>query len=188
MTRSPPVLPLLLLSAFLAGCSTSASLDPRTWFKSEAEPPVSTRDVPGVEARLKAIAYPMSATVRIRESGDLMIVTFSAAGLTGGVPYRLVLHERGNCSSPNAFSAGAAWSPPKAPSGPATLIPVVYASTDGTALLTARIRGPRLGGDSSALLDRGVLLYEGDRIEPLKPDVPNNVIGCGAFVRATSLF
>jgi hypothetical protein len=60
------------------------------------------------------------------------------------------------------------------------------ASTEGRGELVARLRGVRMG--DGGMVNRSVVIYEGTAIEPLKPSVPNNVVACGVFVKATSLF
>ena len=167
-------------------CSSTPSLDPRRWFARDEPTKAAPIEVPGVEARLRALGSSANGVVRVRESGELFVVQVSLAGLKPGATYRVVLHENGNCSSPNGFSAGATWSPPGA-SDPATrLIPLINATTEGGALMTARLRGVRMG--DGGMLNRGVLVYEGTVAETPRPGVPNDVVACGEFVRSTALF
>ena len=63
-------------------------------------------------------------------------------------------------------------------------MPEIYTNTDGSAILTARLRGVRLGD----MEKRSVLIHEGPSTETPQPSVPNNVIGCGVFERASGLF
>lgn len=180
-------LAVALVAAGLAtACSTTAtSWDPRKWFsRDEVEKPV-TREAPGVEARLRGITSAANGIVRVREMGDLLIVQVQLGGVAPG-SYRVVFHERGNCTSPNGFSAGAPWSAPGARDPATQLVPVLNANHDGRAELVARLRGVRMGEDG--MLSRGVLVYEGTNAQPVKPDTPNNVVACGAFVKSTSLF
>jgi Cu/Zn superoxide dismutase len=168
----------------LAACSaTTTSWDPRTWFAKESTPPAKAREEPGVEARLKDMGAAVSGAVYVRESGDLLVVRVVLQTDRPGT-YRVVFHANGNCSSPNAFSAGAPWSPPGASAPPGRLVPPAYAGTDGNVDLVARLRGVRMGD----LEKRGVLIYQGDDTTPPRPDVPNNVVACGAFTRSTSIF
>lgn len=185
----PPVRVLsagFLALSVLAACSSTPSLDPRTWFRRDETPKTAAREVPGVEAPLRNIGSSANGVVRVRESGDLLVVQVAVAGLKPGETYRVVFHENGNCTSPNAFSAGAQWSPPGAREAASRLIPLVNASSEGTGLLIARLRGVRMG--EGAMVNRGVLVYEGMAAETPRPGVPNNVVACGAFVRSTSLF
>ena len=44
--------------------------------------------------------------------------------------YRVALHEKGNCRSPNLFSAGPAWAPPESGRRPAELLPPFIVNTE----------------------------------------------------------
>ena len=175
------------LAAALAvtACSGTASLDPRRWFSRDETPKASPRDEPGVEARLKGVGSAAGGTVRVRQSGDLLILLSVLDGVKP-CPYRFVLHERGNCSSPNGFSAGAPWAPPGAKDPATQVLPIMNVNSDGHGEMTVRLRGLRMG--DGGMVDRGVLVYEGTAAQPPRPGVPNNVVACGAFVKATTLF
>lgn len=180
---------LFVMTLLVAACSSSGStqrtLDPRTWFARDSNTTGATpREVPGVEARLQRLGSAVNGVVRVRESGDLLIVRVELANAKGGTLHRVVFHETGNCSSPNGFSAGPAWSPPGAKEPPGRLIPEIYSSSEGYAVFTARLRGVRMGD----LDKRSVLVHEGPATETPQPGVPNNVIACGVFERASGLF
>ena len=172
---------VLLVSA----CTTMPSLDPRRWFGRDEVSKAAPREQPGVEARLRGVGSAAGGIVRVRESGDLLVVLSVLDGVKPG-PYRIVFHENGNCSSPNGFSAGAPWSPPGAKEPATRLVPEMNVNSDGHGELTARLRGVRMG--DGGMLNRGVLVYEGAIAQPPKPGTPNNVVACGAFVKSTTLF
>ena len=189
MTAFRPLVPAILACALVAACSTSGSgtrtLDPRTWFaKDPGAQGATPREVPGVEARLRHLGSSLSGAVRARESGDLLIVRVEIHNVKPGTMHRAVFHANGNCSSPNGFSAGAPWTPPGSREPPGRVVPEIYTNTSGSAILTARLRGVRLGD----MEKRSVLIYEGSSTESPQPSVPNNVIGCGVFERASGLF
>lgn len=174
----------LAAALLLGACSTTPSLDPRKWFsREEATPAPKARETPGYEARLKAITSSMVGTIRLRESGDLLVVGVDLANGRPG-PYRIVLHANANCTSPNGFSAGAPWSPPGWKESPLRLVPEATANSSGNAQMTARVRGVRLGDIGV----RSVLVYEGVAPQVPQPDVRNNVVACGTFVPSTALF
>ncbi|HVE50980.1 MAG TPA: superoxide dismutase family protein [Casimicrobiaceae bacterium] len=178
---------LALIPLFLSACSGPRTLDPRTWFSRDtAASGAAPRELPGVEARLKPIGSALNGVVRARESGDLLIVRVELSNLPQGM-YRVVFHANGNCSSPNGFSAGEQWLPPGAKGSPARLVPEIYTNSAGDAIVTARLRGVRLGGEGG-LEKRGVLVYEGANTDPPRPNVPNGVVACGVFERSTALF
>jgi Cu/Zn superoxide dismutase len=176
----------VVVPVVLAACAGSGqrTLDPRTWFSRDTTPGPAVREVPGVDARLASLGSAVTGVVRARESGDLLVVRIELTNSKPGTAHRVVLHANGNCSSPNGFSAGAPWSPPGWKDQPSRLVPDVYTNSEGNGILTARVRGVRLGD----LEKRGVLVYEGGFTEPPRPSVSNNVVACGVFERATSLF
>ncbi len=167
----------------VAGCSSTPSLDPRTWFGRDSTPAPAARELPGVEARLRGLSSAATGVVRVRETGDLLIVFVQLGSVSPG-PYRAVFHDNANCTSPNGFSAGAPWTPPGAKDSAARLLPELYVK-DEHGELTARLRGVRMGPD---MLKRSVLIYAGSTVVPPKPNVPNDVVACGTFVPSTSLF
>jgi Cu/Zn superoxide dismutase len=182
--RSSSLAALLIITLALGACSTTPSWDPRKWFSKEEAPAPQARETPGVEARLQAINSAVSGSVRVRESGDLLMIAVDLANLSPG-PYRVVLHATGNCNSPNGFSAGAPWSPPGWKDPATRLVPEVYGSGSGSiGELLARVRGVRLGD----ALNRGVLVYQGTTPQIPQPGVPNNVVACGVFVPSKTLF
>lgn len=176
---------LLAVTVLGSACSTSQSWDPRRWFSRDDGSKPAAREVPGVEARLRGIGSAATGAVRVRESGELMIVQVELGGVKPGT-YRVVFHENGNCSSPNGFSAGAPWSAPGSRVSATQLVPVINANIEGRGELVARLRGIRMG--EGGMVNRGVLVYEGTAAEPPKPNTPNNVVACGAFVKMTTLF
>jgi len=176
---------MIAIALLASACSTTPSWDPRRWFSRDETPAAAPREMPGAEARLRGIGSAANGLVRVRETADLLIVQVEMAGVTTGT-YRVVFHETPNCSSPNGFSAGAPWASPGARTSAAQLIPLMNVNTEGRGELVARLRGVRMG--DGGMLNRSVLIYEGAAIEPVKPSVPNNVVACGVFVKATSLF
>lgn len=177
-------LPFLLAATLALGaCSSTSSMDPRTWFSKENIAAPKEREVPGVDAPLRPITSSANGKVRLRESGDLLVVSVDLWNLNPGM-HRIVLHSNGNCSSPNGFSAGPPWSPPGWRESPIRLFPDFIANSIGNATMVARVRGVRLGD----ALNRSVLVYQGDTPQIPQPGVPNNVIACGVFEQATTLF
>jgi hypothetical protein len=175
---------LLVAVLVLAGCSSTSSWDPRRWFsKQDDAPKPAARELPGIEARLRSINSSVTGWVRLRESGDLLVVFVDLTNGRPG-PYRVVLHANGNCTSPNGFSAGAPYAPPGWKESPLRLIPEVTANINGMGQLTARVKGARLGD----ALKGSVLVYEGVTPQVPQPDVRNNVVACGTFEQSRTLF
>jgi len=165
---------LVLLAALaLAACSSATT--------GQLEAPKGAQPVPGVEAvLLQKNGSAAQGDVKVMQRGDVLWVLVSLNNLPPG-PFRVVFHERGNCSSPNAFSAGRPWAPPGDPRKPTELLPVVAMGANGHGQMTLRLHGVKLAGPDS-LAGRSVLVHAGDSAAPaLVPDVPNAVVLCGAL-------
>jgi Cu/Zn superoxide dismutase len=91
--------------------------------------------------------------------------------------YRAVVHANGNCSSPNAFSAGAPWIPPGA-AGP---IVVDFLVNENGADISRRVPNLTLTGPMG-VSGRSAVIHWGSH-GPLDavPDAPNDRVACGVF-------
>ena len=145
------------------------------------EPPKVAAPQPGVEAVMRAVGGSGSqGDAKFMLRGDRLAVLVSINNVVPG-PYSVSLNERGNCSSPNAFSAGKPWVP-EGYSRPAIgLLPVLAVGPNGNAQLTTTIPAMPLGGPNG-LEGRSVLVHMGATVDAdLVPDRPNRVILCGAI-------
>jgi Cu-Zn family superoxide dismutase len=168
--------PLALCAALaLAGCqSSSLSTGP-------LEAPKGATQTPGVEAVLlpkNGTAAQGDAKLMLR--GETISVLVSLNNLPPG-PYRVAIHERGNCTSPNAFSAGKPWAPAGYPRAATELIPAMTVGAQGHGQLSYRLAGVPFKGPDS-LEGRSVVVHAGDRVDAdLRPGVPNGVVLCGVI-------
>ena len=104
-------------------------------------------------------------------------------GSAGPGAYRIVVHERGNCSSRNAFSAGRPYAPPGVP-----LAVVLLRKSDDTRTLTARLPGYRIDGPDG-ILGRAVVVHAGeDGSLEAQAGVPNDRIACGVIGSPEAMF
>jgi Copper/zinc superoxide dismutase (SODC). len=123
--------------------------------------------------------------VSVAARKDRWVVSANITGATFG-DYRVAFFDNGNCSSPNAFSAGKLWAPPETPSDPAIWVPLLTADTVGNMQTIARLPNPqRL--DVSVFKKRSVLIFSGRNVSELKPGVRNEVVACGVFDTPSSL-
>lgn len=141
---------------------------------------------PGVEAPLApkgGSASTGNAKFVPYDGGVTMLVSFN--GAVAG-EYRVVIHANGNCTSPNAFSAGAPWAPSGTTVPP--LIRQVVANSNGTAIMTTRIAGLRIDGPEG-INGKSVVIHDG-ALGPLdaQPGIPNNRIACGVIGPLRSIF
>jgi Cu-Zn family superoxide dismutase len=158
----------------LAACQSTQGPGPM-------ETPKGATPAPGVEAVLiPKNGSAAQGDVKIMQRDDTLSVLVSLNNLPPG-PYRVAIHERGNCTSPNAFSAGRPWAP-AGDARPATdLLPAMTVGAQAHGQMTYRLRGVRLTGPDS-LEGKAVLVHAGARVDAdLRPDVPNGVVLCGAI-------
>ena len=128
----------------------------------------------------------VSGKIRVVDRGDVASVLVSVTNFQTNA-YRLVFHERGNCTSPNGFSAGAPWAPASSGKRGEDLVDVQYANSESRAESEIRVRGLHaMGPDGVA--GRSVVLYAGRVVTIPRPDVPNAAIACGVFETARSIF
>ena len=174
-----------LAAAVLVGCSTNVHFGSETPPGPEPKSPKAQQM--GQVAVLRAIGgSAVSGKVRVIDRGDGASVLVSVINIPTRA-YRLVFHERGNCTSPNGFSAGAPWAPAMAGKPAEDLLPVQYANAESVVEAESRIRRLHaMGPDGVA--GRSVMLYAGRAVTVPRPDVPNAAIACGVFETARSIF
>jgi len=178
MPRFIPIVPprarrglCIALAATLAACQTSGGSAPQE---------AGRRPVPGVEAALApSNGAAGQGTARLVVRGDDLVLLVSVNSVVQG-PYRVSIHERGNCSSPNAFSAGAPWAPPGSPRAAVDLFPELLVRESGNAQMTTTVRGVRLSVDD--LRDKSIVVSVGTTVEAdVVPGVPNRRVLCGVL-------
>jgi Cu/Zn superoxide dismutase len=137
----------------------------------------------GQQATLRSIGgSAIFGKVRVIDRADGATVLVSALNFPFG-PYRIAFHERGNCTSPNGFSAGAPWAPAATGKRPQDLVPVQYANSENR--VEAELRIPKLHAQGpDGVAGRSVVLYSGTEVPDIKPDVPNAAMACGVFEAA----
>jgi Cu/Zn superoxide dismutase len=154
------------------------------------EKPGEQKKVRGLEAPLLSKGGSSAqGKISIYQKDDRWQLSATMFSLPPGASYRVAFFDNGNCSSPNAFSAGKLWLPPDAPEGTRSdkWIPLFYSGVNGS--LDAVTRLPNPGRHSEeAFRGRSVLVFADDRVQELKPGVPNNVVACGVFDTIQALF
>ena len=173
--RAPRALPLLLAAAALGGC------------QSTKEPPPPGVPAPprieNVEAKLiPAGSSAVNGSAVLHQVGSGVDISLWL-GSAGPGEYRVAVHETGNCSSRNAFSAGPPWAPPGVP-----VAVVLLNKNDDTRTLTARLPGYRVEGPQG-VMGRAVVVHSGSRSSlDAQPGVPNDRIACGVIGMPDPLF
>jgi len=166
---------IVLLPLLLAACGTT---------KQAAN--VDLESVPGLEARMRGVGSAAIGLVRVVGRADGFTLTLNFGNLPPG-SYRLAFHDKGNCSSPNLYSAGPAWAPPGSQKPGQELIPGFAVGSDGDVVFTTYIRGVQADGKND-LRGRTVVLHAGDTIGAAVPGQRNNRVACGVLDSIKPIF
>lgn len=170
-------LALALLASALAGCGGAGSSKlefPEAGMRERAR-------TPGVEAVLAPLnGSAAQGNAKFVDRGGSLTVVASINNLVPGT-YRIAIHERGNCSSPNGFSAGKPWAPPGFPRPPGELLPEIAIGGNGNGVMTATLSGVTLPAPDG-IEGRSVVVHVGARVDDdVVPGVPNRLVLCGVL-------
>ena len=121
-------------------------------------------------AKAEAVLKPtqgnsVAGSVVFRQDGDAVLVTAEVSGLAPGA-HGFHIHEKGDCSAPDATSAGGHFNPTGKPHGNPEHtdhhggdMPQLVADAAGVARLTARLPGLLIGDGATSVLGRGVIVH-----------------------------
>jgi len=165
---------LLILAASLAAlgaCKKSGDVAQPTQPTPTAEAPAPTEGAPAQGRTATATLAPTqgsqtTGTVTFREIDGGVEITASLAGLSPG-EHGFHVHEKGDCSAPDASSAGSHYNPTGQPHGApdaaqhhAGDFGNVTAGADGTASKTLVMEGVTLGEGDTSLAGKAVIVHE----------------------------
>ena len=144
--------------------------------------------VPGVEAPLAPTGGSAAqGTAKFVDRGDGTLTALVVINNVMPGTYRVAIHERGNCSSPNGFAAGKPWAPPGSTVAAAELLPTISIGPNGNGQLSTRLRGVALRGPDS-LEGRAILVHQGATVDAdIVPERPNRVVMCGVIGSVRSI-
>jgi len=126
--------------------------------------------------------------VTFKQNGDKVGVAVTVFNMMNVGAHSIYIHENGNCSSPNAASAGPVWQIPGAPPGAkrAGDLPELWAGTESNAAMQATLSGLTVGdGKPTDIVGRAVVVHSGIDRDP-KPQfggVPNGWLACGVITQ-----
>lgn len=107
-----------------------------------------------------------AGTVTFAQKGDKVTVSAKLTGLTPG-GHGFHVHEKGDCSAPDAMSAGGHFNPtnkphgsPDAPNHHAGDMPMLQADASGNATLTADLAGLTIGSGTTDILGKSVIVHK----------------------------
>jgi len=121
---------------------------------------------PSAEARLQPTqGHTARGVVSFAQKGDEVVVTALFSGLTPG-DHGFHIHEKGDCSAPDATSAGGHFNPgddkhgnPHKGEHHAGDLPMLKADANGNASLTTTVSGITLGKGEANILGRAVIVH-----------------------------
>jgi superoxide dismutase, Cu-Zn family len=139
--------------ALLAAVCTSACMTP---------PPSPPRAVAVLQP---ASGSQVKGSVSFTQQGDRVMVDAAVSGLAPSREHGFHVHEKGDCSSPDASSAGAHFNPGGKPHGPPGAehhlgdLPSLKADASGNALARFEVSGLLLGSGATDLMGKAVVVH-----------------------------
>jgi Cu-Zn family superoxide dismutase len=136
------------LAVALAACATTESDGPRAVAELK---PASGSSVRGVAS--------------FRQEGDHVVVRVKASGLAPSREHGFHVHEKGDCSSPDASSAGEHLNPTDKPHGPpgsehhAGDLPSLKADAAGNVTANFEVKGALLGTGAPDLMGKALVIH-----------------------------
>lgn len=107
-----------------------------------------------------------AGNVTFVQKGDKVLVDARITGLTAGL-HGFHVHEKGDCTAPDATSAGGHFNPRKAPhAGPGDAqrhagdLGNLTANADGVAVYHAEVTGISVGTTDDSIIGRAVIVHE----------------------------
>ena len=108
----------------------------------------------------------VAGTVTFTQKGDKVAVDAKISGLTPG-GHGFHIHEKGDCSAPDATSAGGHFNPagkphgaPGSPDHHAGDMPMLQADANGHATLTADLSGASIGSGAGDIVGKSVIVHK----------------------------
>jgi Cu-Zn family superoxide dismutase len=173
---SPRATVVSLAGLILAACGT-ANL-PKM---SDIVPPTGNQAVARLVSKNGSGTY---GTVMFTQRGDKVALLVQVFNVAGG-PHSLYIHETGNCSSPNAASAGPVWNAKGASPGARRSgeLPNIVVRHEENATLEAQVAGLSVGtGAANDVTGHSVVVH--GKLDPdPKPEfgVINDWLACGVI-------
>jgi Cu-Zn family superoxide dismutase len=181
MGNSPSQLSLCATVVSLAGLILAACGTASLPKMSEIVPPAGDK---AFARLLSKNGSGTNGTVLFTQRGDKVAVVAQVFSIAGG-PHSLYIHETGNCSSPNAASAGPVWNAKGAPPGARRSgeLPNIVVRHEDYASLEAQVIGLSVGtGAANDVIGHSVVVH--GKLDPdPKPEfgVINDWLACGVI-------
>lgn len=148
---------------------------------------------PGAQAQLMPRSgSAVSGTVGFTQRGDKLVMTGEVRGLRPNAEHGFHVHERGDCSAPDASSAGGHFNPDAKPHGRAGQgqhhagdVPNLKADANGVARVDVELSWLSLAGATNGVIGRSLVVHRDPddyRSQPAGNSGPR--VACGLIVAA----
>lgn len=179
----------LFLAAALAGCKKASTTAPTTPHDEPAH------DLPAAKHATATIAAAsgsqVGGTIELVEVAGGVTLTANLTGLTPG-EHGFHIHEHGDCSAPDATSAGGHWNPAGQPHGAPDAAAHhmgdagnLTAGADGAVTQTITLQGVTLGDGDASAIGKGFIIHE--KVDDFTTQPTGNAgarVGCGVITAA----
>lgn len=145
---------------------------------------------PAAEAKLQPTrGSTASGSVSFVQQGDRILVNATVSGLTPGT-HGFHIHDKGDCSAPDATSAGGHFNPAGHPHGHPQMGPhhagdmsMLEADASGNARLSAELSGVAFDGDQG-IVGRGLIVHASPDDFKTQPTGNSGArVACGVIIR-----
>jgi superoxide dismutase, Cu-Zn family len=143
--------------------------------------PGSNQAIANLKSKSNSNTY---GVVTFYEKNGKVSVAATVFNMINMGPHSIYIHENGNCSSPNAASAGPVWNVAPPGAKRSGQLPELYVGTEGNTQMQATLSGVTLGDKKPTdIVGRAVVVHSSVVQDP-KPEfggVPNGWIACGVI-------
>jgi len=107
-----------------------------------------------------------SGQANFRQQGDRVLVRVEVSGLTPGQEHGLHIHDKGDCSAPDAMSAGGHFNPTGKPHGPQNAdhhggdLPALKADASGKARTEYSVTGVTVAPGPTSIVGRSLVVHK----------------------------
>ncbi|MCJ0762309.1 superoxide dismutase family protein [Variovorax terrae] len=173
---SPTLVAALAIALLAAGCAGSGM---------QAGGPAATSQL---QARSGSTA---GGTVRFVQHGDHVMVHAEVTGLAPGQQHGFHIHDKGDCSAPDAMSAGGHYNPANTPHGPQNAahhggdMPSLQADASGKAVADFHLMGVTVADGPTSIVGRAVIVHKDPDDYKTQPTGNSGArIACGLIVKS----
>lgn len=107
-----------------------------------------------------------SGTARFTQQGDQVRARVEVTGLTPGQEHGMHIHDKGDCSAPDAMSAGGHFNPTGKPHGPQNAehhggdLPALKADASGKAVAEFSVTGVTVAPGPNSIVGRSLVVHK----------------------------